>query len=75
MGTIRTEVKTFIIDLECDCCKGGVLEYTGRSFTNSKSYNMHICSHCKKEVEVIDKKYPITIYKKVKPKSYETGPR
>lgn len=74
MGTIKTEIKTFKIELECDFCKQGYMVSTGRAFTNTKSYNIHRCSHCEKELEVIDRTYPQIVYEKIKPKDYETGP-
>jgi hypothetical protein len=73
MSIIKTEVKVFKVEKQCEKCNIGTLELTGNSYTVGKTHIEHKCTNCEDRIFLIHEKYPTIIYEKVKPK-HHNGP-
>lgn len=63
---IMTEVKTFLVELECNICGEGTMEYTSEVFTQLDTFYLHKCSNCGGLQKVTNKTYPHTKTEKIK---------
>jgi hypothetical protein len=64
---IKTEVKTYFIEMECPKCKKGKMLHTGHGFPSSAKSpagHHHECDKCQYVCTVRGKIYPRTIHEK-----------
>lgn len=55
----KKEVKTFIVDMICEDCHKGFIEYTGSVKCCYPPLYEHACTNCGKNKD-LKKRYPIT---------------
>lgn len=61
----RTEVKTFLVELECEKCNDGKLEYNGKTFLTNPLLYEHKCKDCGNVQTVRGKIYPYYDHEKI----------
>jgi len=64
MPEIKQEAQVFLIHYQCDECGKGFLQFTGQvkpSVDGKSKVCIHLCSHCKKQKNILNKAYPMQI--------------
>jgi hypothetical protein len=55
---IKTEVKTYRVEMQCDKCNDGRMEYTGIGMSLDPAIYQHRCNKCDYMICYTNKKYP-----------------
>lgn len=63
---IKTEVKTFEVDMICDDCKRGKMRNNGICYPMNPPLYPHFCTNCNKQ-ESYHFTYPYTTHEKINP--------
>ena len=68
MEEVRTEMKTFNVELKCDKCNKGFITATGNAVTQWHTQYEHKCNNpeCDNHMWLTNQKYPYFEYKYIK---------
>ena len=64
MPEIISEVKTFLIEMQCNKCKKGMMKFTGHFELETPTYH-HQCNNCNRFGRY-KKEYPVKYFRKIK---------